>query len=82
MGQSVFEDALVDPESLVGPASDSSVEDVFFMEIGVVALDVYEELTNEELDVPIEYPDSLVGAQSPAGELANRFPRLWECFQK
>lgn len=82
MGRAAYYDALKDPESLVGPAGGSTVEDVFFEEFQNVASAVYEELTGNEMpDPPEEMPSSPVGQRwSSDAELRARFPRLVAAF--
>jgi hypothetical protein len=80
MGQSVFEQAVSDAESLVDVADAPGVEDVFFEEFLYVPARVYEEVTGREIPA---YTGHL--RSEPAGnrwseegdELMRRFPRLW-----
>jgi hypothetical protein len=49
MGCRVFEDAMVDAQSLLGPAQAPGVEDVFFEEFSALPARVYEEQTGREI---------------------------------
>jgi hypothetical protein len=80
MGRRVFEDALVDAESLLGPADVPGVEEVFFEELPAVPARVYEELTRRELPAyDGHHPPTPAGEpwSEEGGDLERRFPRLW-----
>lgn len=80
MGRRVFEDAMVDAESLLGPAEAPGVEDVFFEEFSALPARVYEEQTGREIP-PYDGPTPVTPAGDRWGEdggaLERRFPRLW-----
>jgi hypothetical protein len=79
-GRRVFEAALVDAESLLGPADAPGVEDVFFEEFPAVPARVYEELTGREIPA-YDGGRPLTPAGEPwsedGGDLERRFPMLW-----
>jgi hypothetical protein len=84
MGRETFEQALADPESLLGPASAPEVEDVFFQEFESVPDDVYMRLTGDPIPA-----SACRAATDPTGEpwseegdeLERKYPTLWKAFR-
>jgi hypothetical protein len=84
MGQHVFQEALVNPESLAGVADTPGVEDVFFEEFSYVPAEAYEETTGRELP-PYKGPTHPLPKgdkwSSAGDDLKLRFPVLWARYQ-
>jgi hypothetical protein len=82
MGRTVFENALLDPETLAGPARDPEVEVCAFEEFSAIAPAIL-----EERGVADEGPTpAMARRREPLGErfdhatLPHRFPKLWAAF--
>jgi hypothetical protein len=85
MGQRVFQEALVNPESLAGVADAPGVEDVFFEEFAYVPSEAYEEATGRELPPYAGQVRPFPQGEkwSSAGDdLKRRFPALWARYQR
>lgn len=84
MGRKVFEAALSEPETLVGPASDPAVEDVFFEELPNIAAEAYQLKTGRPTPELIpSRPKAPKGDRwSSDAELVRRFPALWPKFRQ
>ena len=85
-GEKVFEEALIDPESLVEVVSDDASEDCQYEGFQYVARQAWENKTRNGMgDFPVQ---ELTHAPEPAGvrwseqgdDLERRFPRLWRKF--
>ena len=79
MGRDVYESALDDPESLLNPAIDPTVEVCAFEEFQYIPTDVY----GGEIDHGLEHPLEPAGEpwEEEGDDLRRRFPRLWEQFE-
>jgi hypothetical protein len=85
MGRNTFEEALVDADSLAGPAFLPGVEDVFFEQFQFVAGDVFEEMTGQEIeDYTESYPDHPRGSKwwRTVDDLRERYPRIRDGLKK
>lgn len=78
MGREAYENALDDPDSLIGPATDPAVEDVFFESFLSVPFYVLESKNWEETQAP-PHPE-LTGPLWSEKDLATHLPRLWARF--
>ncbi len=85
MGQRVFQEALVNPESLAGGADAPGVEDVFFEEFAYVPAEAYAEVTGREIPPYTGHVQPLPKGDkwSSAGDdLKSRFPILWARYRR
>jgi len=82
-GRDAYHDALADPDSLVGPASDPSVEDVFFEGFLEIPASAYIALTGKPIpEASSRHPTSPKGKRwKDEAELAVRYPKLWARFR-
>lgn len=80
MGQSVFQEALKNPESLAAVVDAPGIEDIFFEEFSYVPAEAYEEATGHEIP---SYTGSVRRLprgdkwSSTGDDLQRRFPALW-----
>jgi Protein of unknown function (DUF4240) len=81
MGREVFEQALQNPETLLGPSMAPGVEDIFFEGFAYVADRVYEKRARKRM--PDREPGHLGDPKGQPWEeedLEERFPALWKKF--
>lgn len=80
MGREVYEAALGDPESLVGPAADPTVEVCSFEDFQYVTMEVLGDSPEHGIPHPREPKGERLSERED--DLEQRYPRLWAKFWK